>query len=111
MASDIPQYESTSLLLKSLAHPLRLQIVHGLILGGCHNVRCMEEGTGQSQSTISQHLAKLRAAGVVSCQRSGNEMLYQVTNPLVCELIEALFDTGPDCGCGQQAQATSSPGE
>ena len=71
-------YEAKSELLKALAHPLRLQIVRGLLVGGCHNVRCMEAGTGQSQSTISQHLMRLKAAGVVRCERSGNEMYYEV---------------------------------
>ena len=56
-------YEAKSELLKALAHPLRLQIVRGLLVGGCHNVRCMEAGTGQSQSTISQQLMRLKAAG------------------------------------------------
>ena len=55
-------YEAKSELLKALAHPLRLQIVRGLLVGGCHNVRCMEAGTGQSQSTISQHLMRLKRA-------------------------------------------------
>ena len=49
-------------LLKALSHPLRLQIVRGLLVGGCRNVRCMEEGTGQSQSNISQHLIRLNAS-------------------------------------------------
>ena len=57
-------YEEKTELLKALSHPLRLQIVRGLLVGGCHNVRCMEAGTGQSQSTISQHLMRLKAAGV-----------------------------------------------
>ena len=46
-------YQEKTELLKALSHPLRLQIVRGLLVGGCRNVRCMEEGTGQSQSTIT----------------------------------------------------------
>ena len=42
-------YQEKTELLKALSHPLRLQIVRGLLVGGCRNVRCMEEGTGQSQ--------------------------------------------------------------
>ena len=58
-------YEEKAELLKALSHPLRLRIVRGLLKNGCRNVGCMEEHTGQSQSCISQHLMRLKAAGVV----------------------------------------------
>lgn len=85
-------YQEKSELLKALAHPLRLQIVRWLLLGGCRNVRCMESGTGQSQSTISQHLMRLKAAGIVKCERSGNEVYYQVTDREAAAVVSALFD-------------------
>ena len=53
-------YEERASLLKALSNPIRLQIVHGLLISGCHNVGCMEASTGMSQSCISQHLQKLR---------------------------------------------------
>ena len=65
-------YEGRAALLKALAHPVRLRIVRGLLVCGCRNVGCMEANTGQSQSCISQHLMRLKAAGVVKCSRSGN---------------------------------------
>lgn len=88
---DSKLYEEKTELLKALSHPLRLQIVRGLLVGGCHNVRCMEAGTGQSQSTISQHLMRLKAAGVVTCERSGNEMYYEVADPAAAAVVAALF--------------------
>ena len=69
-------YEERASLLKALSNPIRLQIVHGLLISGCHNVGCMEASTGMSQSCISQHLQKLRAANVVTAERSGNEVYY-----------------------------------
>ena len=84
-------YEEKTALLKALSHPLRLQIVRGLLVGGCHNVRCMESGTGQSQSTISQHLMRLKAAGIVKAARSGNEVYYEVSDPQTAAVIAALF--------------------
>ena len=59
-------YAERAALLKALAHPLRLQLLHGLLHTGCHNVGCMEHLTGVSQSCISQHLQKLRMMGLVS---------------------------------------------
>ena len=35
-------YGQQAELLKALAHPVRLEIVHGLLRMGCRNVRCME---------------------------------------------------------------------
>ena len=84
-------YQEKTELLKALSHPIRLQIVRGLLLCGCRNVRCMEEGTGQSQSAISQHLMRLKAAGVVKCARSGNEMYYEVADPSAAAVVAALF--------------------
>ena len=74
--------------------------MRGLLVGGCRNVRCMEEGTGQSQSTISQHLMRLKAAGVVKCQRSGNEMYYEVADSDAAAVVAALFgDEAGDYRC------------
>ena len=84
-------YEAKSELLKALAHPLRLQIVRGLLVGGCHNVRCMEAGTGQSQSTISQHLMRLKAAGVSSVSYSVNT---ERTNVIMGTRIMNLYGPG-----------------
>ena len=79
------------MLLKALANPVRLRIVHGLLQNGCHNVTSMEKGTGVSQSCISQHLQKLRAAGVVSAVRQGNEVYYRVSSSEVADMIAALL--------------------
>ncbi|GAA3321904.1 hypothetical protein GCM10020331_039680 [Ectobacillus funiculus] len=47
-------------LLKVLAHPVRLCIVKGLIERGPSNVSTMYTCLNMPQSTISQHLAKLK---------------------------------------------------
>ena len=78
-------------LLKALANPTRLEIVHCLLNAGCRNVGCMERGTGMSQSCISQHLQKLKAAGIVTAERSGNEVYYRAASPEVARLVAALF--------------------
>ena len=51
----------------------------------------MERGTGMSQSCISQHLQKLKAAGIVTAERSGNEVYYRAASPEVARLVAALF--------------------
>ena len=84
-------YEERAGLLKALAHPVRLRIVRGLLRCGCRNVSCMEAQTGQSQASISQHLMRLRAAGVVKAERMSNEVYYEIVNPEVAAVMAALF--------------------
>ena len=44
-----------------------------------------------SQSGISQHLQRLRAAGVVTAERSGNEVYYRASSRHVAALMAALM--------------------
>lgn len=91
-------YQRQAEVLKALAHPVRLRIVRDLLECGCRNVSCMERATGQSQSAISQHLNKLKSAGVLACARSGNEVYYQVADQRVAAIIRALFE-GEEADC------------
>lgn len=84
-------YEAQAELLKAISHPVRLEIVHGLLAAGCRNVRCMESHIGMSQSCISQHLQRLRAAGIVTAERSGNEVYYRASSQKVAALVAALM--------------------
>ena len=91
MDLDTNKYNEIAEVLKALAHPVRLCIVRGLIeKGGC-NVCHMQECLGMPQSTTSQHLQKLRSAGIISGQRKGLEVNYQVCDQRIVELIKLLF--------------------
>ena len=90
-------YERQAELLKVLSHPIRLQIIHDLLAVGCRNVRCMESHIGMSQSCISQHLQRLRAAGLVAAERSGNEMYYRAVSQDAADLVAVLM--------GEEAEA------
>ncbi|HAM63898.1 MAG: transcriptional regulator [Firmicutes bacterium GWF2_51_9] len=85
-------YTQKSDLLKVLAHPIRLCIVRGLLDHGSCNVSHMEGCLNVSQSAISQHLAKLKSAGVLSVKRSGNTNYYELVNPEVVRVIVCLFN-------------------
>ncbi|MFR4808123.1 MAG: ArsR/SmtB family transcription factor [Peptostreptococcus anaerobius] len=67
-------------LLKAIAHPVRLCIVKGLIENGPHNVSDMHSCLEMAQSTVSQHLAKLKSAGILTSERVGTEIIYSVDN-------------------------------
>jgi ArsR family transcriptional regulator len=85
------RYAEVAEVLKALAHPVRLCIVHGLIeKNGC-NVSHMQDCLKVPQSTISQHLQKLRMAGIITGTRNGLEVNYQVCDQRVVKLIGMLF--------------------
>lgn len=77
-------------LLKALAHPTRLCIVKGLIEKES-NVTNIQECLDLLQSTVSQHLFKLKAAGIIKGERNGLEISYQVINEDVRRIIKILF--------------------
>lgn len=84
-------FQEKAELLKALAHPIRLCIVKGLLENGGCNVTHMQNCLNAPQSTISQHLQKLRSLGIIKGERNGLEINYTVANPLVRGLVEALF--------------------
>jgi len=75
------KYEKTSKILKVLSHPVRLQIVAGLLKNEC-NVSEIQEKLGLPQSTISQHLRILKDAGIIKGRRTGTVVCYRVINEL-----------------------------
>ncbi len=83
-------------LLKALAHPVRLCIVTGLLDAGACNVGKMQACLDLPQSTVSQHLGKLRDLGVIAGERRGLEVFYQVVNPAAARVVTALFSKPDD---------------
>jgi len=86
---DLRNYEQKAEKLKALAHPHRLCIVNGLIDNKC-NVTTIQECLGLPQSTVSQHLAKLKAAGIIEGNRKGLEICYSVVDEETIEIVRAL---------------------
>lgn len=84
-------FEQAAELLKVLAHPVRLCIVRGLMEKGACNVSTMYTCLEMPQSTISQHLGKLKQANIVKAEREGLEVYYKVENPLAIQIMEVLF--------------------
>ncbi len=90
MIDDFKDYDVKAEKLKALAHPHRLCIVKGLLENKC-NVTKIQECIGLPQSTVSQHLAKLKSAGIITGERNGLEVCYSVEDKTVIEIIKALF--------------------
>lgn len=84
-------FDQYSELLKALSHPVRLCIVKGLLDQGSSNVSNMQNCLDMPQSTISQHVSKLKSSGIIKGNRNGLEIIYSVSNDKVKDIIKALF--------------------
>lgn len=91
MDNNINRYTEAAEMLKVLAHPVRLCIVNGLLEKGECNVSYMQSCLKTPQSTVSQHLQKLKAAGIIEGRREGLEIYYRISNEKVAELIRILI--------------------
>ena len=69
-------------ILRTLASPRRLEILHALARGPIEVGR-LAEVIGATQPNVSQHLGVLRAAGIVEAERDGREVRYRLTDPEV----------------------------
>jgi len=74
-------YELQASILRTLASPRRLEIVHYLGEAGPTEVRRLAEHFCIPQPTISQHLAAMRQAGLVEAVRTGRDVRYQLADP------------------------------
>lgn len=88
---DIKKYEKLAEKLKALAHAHRICIVKGLMENQC-NVTKIQECLEIPQSTVSQHLAKLKAVGIIEGKRKGLEICYSVVDPDVIKIMKDLFN-------------------
>ncbi|NLJ77307.1 MAG: winged helix-turn-helix transcriptional regulator [Peptococcaceae bacterium] len=87
---DLALYREKADLLKALAHPTRLCIVHGLIENDC-NVNGIIERLGMPQSTVSQQLAVLRNKGIIEGRRNGTVVCYSVVNKEARRFVNMLM--------------------
>lgn len=92
MDNNFNAYETIADMLKALAHPVRLCIVRGLLKQGACNVSYMQECLEIPQSTVSQHLQKLRSSNIVKAHRQGHEIYYTIENETVKRIIQTVFE-------------------
>ena len=78
-------------LLKTIAHPVRLCILAMLIKEQESNVTDIQCCLDVPQPTVSQHLAKLKSAGILSSERNKTEIIYKIKNEEVQHIIELIL--------------------
>ena len=78
--------------LKAMADPTRLKILHSL-----HNgERCVSAilaNVGGSQANVSKHLSVLKRAGLVDCRREGLNVFYRIIDEGVFTICRNVCDS------------------
>jgi DNA-binding transcriptional ArsR family regulator len=84
-------YKTQARVLRALANESRLLIVDRLHRGEC-TVGELVDLIGSDQSTVSKHLAVLRASGIVEDERHGNRVVYRLLTPCVVNFLSCATD-------------------
>lgn len=80
--TDREVFRSQARVMKALANESRLMIVDRLSRGEC-SAGELTQLIGSDQSTVSKHLAILRAYGIVEDRREGSIVVYRLLTPCV----------------------------
>ncbi len=91
----VTKLERIAYILKTVAHPMRLGIVHLLEQHPKLSVTEICEMLGSEQSLTSHHLQNMRLKGILSVKREGRSMMYSLKERDVSLIIECL----DNCQC------------
>jgi len=86
-----PRADEAARLLKLLANEQRLTVLCRLS-GGEMSVSEICQHVDLTQSGLSQHLAKLRANGLVATRRDAQTIYYRLSDPIAARLIGVLCE-------------------
>ena len=95
--SDLAELLSPKLF-KALADPKRLSLLVRVAEGGGPStVSNVAKGSGVDMSVVSRHLAILREAGIIKCQKQGKEVLCKLRTDVVVRVLRELADALESC--------------
>ena len=94
-------YQVKAELFRTLGHPARIRILE-LLSERDRPVHELLASIDIEQSNLSQQLAVLRRAGLVSQRRAGGEVVYAASVPAVAELLRIALRLLVDLLQGQQ---------
>lgn len=81
-----PLYQAKADFFKTLGHPVRIRILE-LLSQREHPVAELLADVGVEATNLSQQLAVLRRAGLVTSRKAGATVHYALTSPQVAELL------------------------
>jgi DNA-binding transcriptional ArsR family regulator len=84
-----PQLDSAASTFALLSNSARLHVLW-LAAQNSHDVTALAQRTGLGVATMSQHLTKLRLAGLISARREGRRHIYTVDDPHILTLVQQI---------------------
>ncbi|MEV7967089.1 metalloregulator ArsR/SmtB family transcription factor [Sphaerisporangium sp. NPDC088356] len=84
----VPLYQAKAELFKTLGHPLRVRVLE-LLCDGPKQVRELLAAIEVEAPNLSQQLAVLRRAGLVTARRDGSTVVYELAGASVSEMMLA----------------------
>jgi DNA-binding transcriptional ArsR family regulator len=81
-----PLYQAKAEFFKTLGHPARIRVLE-LLAQGEHAVGELLPEVGVEATSLSQQLAVLRHAGLVTFRKEGSTVYYSLTSPQVADLL------------------------
>ncbi|HEY6013897.1 MAG TPA: metalloregulator ArsR/SmtB family transcription factor [Candidatus Limnocylindrales bacterium] len=88
-ARDVDHYRRHAEICRVLTDPKRLTLLDAL-RGGERSVGDLAVAIGVALPNASQHLAVLRAAGLVGARRSGTTVFYRLAEPAIVEACDVI---------------------
>ncbi len=82
-----PVYQVKAEFFKTLSHPARIRVLE-LLRDGERSVGELIPEVGLEASHLSQQLAVLRRANIVTSRKDGSSVFYSVVDPRIFELLE-----------------------
>jgi len=96
-------------LCKTLANDKR-QMILGALRDGELSVSDLSQRTGIAQANLSQHLATMRAHGVVRTRRDGSRVFYEIANPKLIQAFDLITQVMQET-IDERSRATGKPDE
>lgn len=83
------EFKKRAEILKAMAHPVRLMIIEALSKRE-HCVCELNEFFSIDQSTLSRHLSVLKSSGLVTDDKRGLKVFYQLTCPCILKYMDCI---------------------
>ena len=83
---SVPLYQAKAEMFRTLSHPVRIRVLE-LLQHGPRPVRDLLAEIEIEASNLSQQLAVLRRAGIVTSYRDGPLVMYALSTPAIADLL------------------------
>lgn len=99
-AIDFDLLTHVGTILKTLGHPVRLQVIQYLALGE-QRVSHIQDHIGLSQPATSQQLRIMADSSILDRRRDGNVVYYRVANDFIWKILDCMQTLSARLNSGQ----------